>query len=578
MIDPALANEVLDMIAIILGMMTVNAAFGASIPPLTSQFNKGILEITPPEGHHFNEKAPAEARFGQSSLPLQIDTGRILVSLNPSTLGKTIRTSAYVCDNAKTFCLKKPQSFAVPASLALKTEERHTKLVFSRNSGKPARPHLDEATDFWVNDPSKAFELAASKKLPLLIDFFGIWCPPCNHLDGVVFKSKKFKKETQGRIVKLKLDADNDAYNDLKNKYHIQALPTVVFTTPQGDEITRLVGYRTESEFIAAARLSYENRMEGYAQLIVQADAGNADARYQAAKIALDRDEPQLAQRWLEPYAELFLRLHDPRLEDLLRARLGIAQSNRDIAETRKIIVEWAKLFPRSVRTFENLQTLADLEEESGNVNESRDALSKAAALSETFFAQPSLLKGSYYTQADIAQTRGDLYDRLQDKARAKGAYLACADAYSKEAADEDTSFARGPNLEKAYCLGKAGKVAESEAIYREGIRRFPNEYTFHAGLAKLLVEPGRDAKGALLAAERALEFAYGNQRLKAAMTKVRALEELGDLKSSLHAIESELASPLVQPPLTSTLRLRKQLEARKTALERKISQTPAGA
>ena len=40
---------------------------------------------------------------------------------------------------------------------------------------------------FLVNQPEEALRLAQKEKRPLLIDFFGIWCPPCNELDQEVF-------------------------------------------------------------------------------------------------------------------------------------------------------------------------------------------------------------------------------------------------------------------------------------------------------------------------------------------------------------------------------------------------------
>ena len=41
-------------------------------------------------------------------------------------------------------------------------------------------------------DISRAFVSAKKTGKPLLISFFGIWCPPCNELDETVFESLTF--------------------------------------------------------------------------------------------------------------------------------------------------------------------------------------------------------------------------------------------------------------------------------------------------------------------------------------------------------------------------------------------------
>jgi thiol-disulfide isomerase/thioredoxin len=558
------------------------AAAPAAIPDLAVQFQGGSVELTPPKGHHFNAQAPAQLVIQESSRKLEsnLTEKTFKAALPLESAGKELAAQVFVCDDAKTFCLKKKQTLRVPAGAvttsanekASPSKDAASAPIVSR--GKPAPPHTENDTGFIVNDPDKAFKLAAQKKLPLMIDFFGIWCPPCNHLDAMVFRSAEFKKHNAKRFVHLKLDSDQERFNALKNRYKIQGLPTVVFTTATGDEIFRLVGFHPLDVMLQKADAAYASREVGFAELMARAgNGGNAEASFQAAKIALDRDEPEKALEWLAPMKELFTKTGDPRLEQFYRAELGVAQAKGDKSETRKVLKQWLKDFPSSIDSIDNYQTLADLEEQAGNKDTSRETLLQAVTVTEKFLATPNLLAGSSYTPADVTESRADIYEKLGDATRTRNAYQACADAFIQEARVEGTPFARGPNLEAAYCLGKAGKIQESEAIYREGIRRFPQEYTFHAGLAKLWLDAAKQPKRALEAIDPALAYAYGNQRLKAVLIKAKAYEALGEFKDGVAVLNQELSVPASAQVSPGTTKLRERMTAKRDELQKKTVQ-----
>ena len=93
--------------------------------------------------------------------------------------------------------------------------------------------------------------LAAAKKAnkPLLVDFFGIWCPPCNELDELVFSHPAFLEAVK-RFVFVKLDADASTSWKAKDRYKVGGYPTVLFLKPNGDEVERIVGFRPLRDFL----------------------------------------------------------------------------------------------------------------------------------------------------------------------------------------------------------------------------------------------------------------------------------------------------------------------------------------
>lgn len=548
-----------------------------TLPDLKFDVHGAVLEAVPPSAHHFNAEAPAIARVKSENagLPVKTTAQKLTVKLTASPIEREISVEAFVCDNAKTYCKKKKQLFRVaPVSVdAAAAKADLTVPPAPPRAPKEKSARIEKDTDFIVNDPERAFALAAKKKLPLMIDFFGIWCPPCNHLDAVVFRSKEFKSKTSPRFIKLKLDSDRDAFNALKNHYRIQGLPTVVFTTPSGDEIVRVLGFQPLDEMLSKADIAYRNREEGFAEIAAQAQGQNAEARHKAARIALDRDEPRKALEWLQPLKELLeaskgpAGKRDPRLADYYRAQLGVAQAASDKKLARKTLENWLKDFPDDIASVDNYRALAEILADEGNKSDSRDSLVAAIQAAEKKLAgAPASLKGSSYSPAEMAAVLADMIDELGDAPRAKGAYLACAEAFRKEARDEKSTFPRGPNLELAYCLSKAGEMAQAETIYREGIRRYPNEYTFHQGLAKLWLEAREPAK-ALAEAQTAIRNAYGNQRLKALMTVVKAYEALKQPEKAIETVETELKNKPPEDATVATLRLREKLRAKAEAI-----------
>lgn len=557
----------------LIALFSNHQATSAAIQPpdFNIVVNAESVELVPPLNHHFNIKASNKIEWEGSPLKIKAYESRITAKLPLKHAEGTLVASAFICDNAKSYCAKKVQSIKVPGNA-----DRNSAKSSSRfRALKPSKPYLDLATGFLVNDPKKALKLAAQKKKPLIIDFFGIWCPPCNHIDAMVFQSPGFKKRAETGFVRLKMDADHDASAAMKKKYKIVALPTVVFTTADGDEITRFVGYRPLDEVLRTLDFVTANKDEGYASLASKADGPNPEAKYKAALIALDRGDAPKAIKWLEPLRALFEESQDPRLETLFRAEYQASLANSDSVLTRKVLHQWISKFPDSKSHLESYQHLADLEENQGNVDAAKDHLRKAVQTAERMLKLPlsELSKGDY-TIADLHQTLAELYSKMGEKEQAKMTYLKCAQAYQDQALEEGSEFARGPSLEKAYCLSKAGKTQESEAIYVEGIKRFPNEYTFHSEYAKLLLDLSR-TREAFQEINQALQFAYGGQRLKATMVKSKILEGLGDIKASIQAIDDELKTPLTQNPSLSALKLRQRLEARRDELKKKQPKDP---
>lgn len=94
-----------------------------------------------------------------------------------------------------------------------------------------------------LTDGSFQSEVLASP-IPVLVDFWATWCPPCRRLAPTI---EKLANDFEGRLKVGKLDTDKN--NDTAANLRISSLPTVVLFQ-NGKEVDRIVGYVEESKFL----------------------------------------------------------------------------------------------------------------------------------------------------------------------------------------------------------------------------------------------------------------------------------------------------------------------------------------
>ena len=106
----------------------------------------------------------------------------------------------------------------------------------------------------WQKYSQEALNQADIQNRPVIIDFYADWCIPCKELDKFTFSDPAVIENASG-FVTLKADlTQNDApeVQQLKQRYDIRGVPSIVFLDENGAEIEslRLTGFEEPEHFI----------------------------------------------------------------------------------------------------------------------------------------------------------------------------------------------------------------------------------------------------------------------------------------------------------------------------------------
>ena len=105
----------------------------------------------------------------------------------------------------------------------------------------------------WTEDFEAAKAQAESQNLPILIKFTGSdWCPPCIAMERDVFNTAEFQEYAETHVVMMKADfprsreipgAIASQNEQLAERFGVEAFPTMVLLSSDGQELAREVGY-----------------------------------------------------------------------------------------------------------------------------------------------------------------------------------------------------------------------------------------------------------------------------------------------------------------------------------------------
>lgn len=122
-------------------------------------------------------------------------------------------------------------------------------------------------------------EKAKAERKYIFLDCFATWCGPCHAMDKDVYPDEKVGEAINERFIAVKVQMDKTAYDNdtikiwyrdasaIEKNYAINAFPTFLFFSPDGQPLHRAVGYRKPTEFVTLVADALNPEKQYYALL-----------------------------------------------------------------------------------------------------------------------------------------------------------------------------------------------------------------------------------------------------------------------------------------------------------------------
>ena len=98
----------------------------------------------------------------------------------------------------------------------------------------------------WLSSWGDALDKAQAENKPIMVNFYTDVCPACKKLDETTLSDKDLSNFLNENFACLKSNAGKSSLHQF---YTIRAVPTTVFTKPDGSEIGRIVGAAAVADF-----------------------------------------------------------------------------------------------------------------------------------------------------------------------------------------------------------------------------------------------------------------------------------------------------------------------------------------
>jgi thiol-disulfide isomerase/thioredoxin len=193
----------------------------------------------------------------------------------------------------------------------------------------------------WEKNFDEAMKKARREKRPVIVDFWAEWCGWCHRLDNTTYADPIVAEKAKG-FVAVKVDTEGGRRDrEVRDRYRVYNLPTIVFLTPNGRQVLRVNGFQGPGRFPRTLERALEvsSRLSVWEEAL-ESDPNDAEALFSLGQHLFDQECYEESEELLERAAA---HDQDRPLMDRRRTRLLLAilqNVERRYAEAETLIKE----------------------------------------------------------------------------------------------------------------------------------------------------------------------------------------------------------------------------------------------
>lgn len=105
----------------------------------------------------------------------------------------------------------------------------------------------------WASDWDDAFARAKQDDRVVMVEFYADWCIWCKRMESTTFANPDVVGLLADRAVAVKVDGEREG-RVLAGRFRVDGYPTIVFLSPEQQELGRVPGYLEPADFIQAVQ------------------------------------------------------------------------------------------------------------------------------------------------------------------------------------------------------------------------------------------------------------------------------------------------------------------------------------
>jgi len=122
-----------------------------------------------------------------------------------------------------------------------------TPMLFAQKTGEELKAPVQQPKSTPLVDSSQQIaDMIVNSKIPVLVDFWAVWCGPCKLLNPII---KQLEKEYDQKVLFLKVNVD--IHRSIASYFKINAIPAV-FIIKDKTVVKMLTGVQPKNAYVMA--------------------------------------------------------------------------------------------------------------------------------------------------------------------------------------------------------------------------------------------------------------------------------------------------------------------------------------